>query len=91
MADICLNTHGWVIITKKEMRRGCGANINARCEGKWRLGFTPLHVASYFGRKSIIKILLKNNADPTVINDNGETAYALAIIQGHQESADLLK
>lgn len=69
----------------------CGANINARCEGKWRIGFTPLHVASYFGRESIIKILLKNDADRTVINDNGETAYAIAIIKGHQESADLLK
>jgi ankyrin repeat protein len=68
-----------------------GADINARCEGKWRPGFTPLHVAGYFGRESMIKVLLNHDADRTIVNDNGETAYALAIIKGHQESADLLK
>ena len=30
-----------------------GANINAKCEGNWRSGFSPLHVAAYFGRESI--------------------------------------
>ncbi|MBD2869116.1 ankyrin repeat domain-containing protein [Paenibacillus arenilitoris] len=68
-----------------------GADINAKCEGKWRLGFTPLHVAGYFGRESIIKLLLENDADKTALNDNGETAYTVAILKGHPESAELLK
>ncbi|MFD0711766.1 ankyrin repeat domain-containing protein [Paenibacillus sp. GCM10027626] len=67
-----------------------GADINAKCEGKWRLGFTPLHVAGYFGRESIIKLLLENDADKTALNDNGETAYTVAILKGHPESAQLL-
>lgn len=68
-----------------------GADVNVKCEGKWRLGYTPLHVAGYFGRDSIIKMLLQNNADTTVTNDQGETPYKIAIIQGHQESAALLQ
>jgi ankyrin repeat protein len=68
-----------------------GADVNVKCEGKWRLGYTPLHVAGYFGRDSIIKMLLQNNADTTVTNDQGETPYEIAIIQGHQESAALLQ
>ncbi|MGO4695505.1 ankyrin repeat domain-containing protein [Paenibacillus sp. 2TAB26] len=68
-----------------------GADINARCEGKWRLGFTPLHVAAFFCNESIIKLLLQYDADTTAINDNGETAFALAILNEHRESAKLLK
>ncbi|OPA78637.1 hypothetical protein BVG16_12300 [Paenibacillus selenitireducens] len=68
-----------------------GADINAKCEGKWRSGYTPLHVAGYFGRESIIKLLLENDADKTSLNDDGETAYTVAILKGHHESAELLK
>ncbi|WP_409342584.1 ankyrin repeat domain-containing protein [Paenibacillus sp. MBLB4367] len=68
-----------------------GADINAKCEGKWRLGYTPLHVAGYLGRDSIIKLLLENNADKTTLNDSGETAYTVAILNRHLESAELLK
>jgi ankyrin repeat protein len=66
-----------------------GADINARCQGEWRPGFTPLHVAAYFGRTSIIRLLIENDADKTAITENGDSAYALAISRGHRESADL--
>jgi uncharacterized protein len=68
-----------------------GANVNAKCEGNWRLGFSPLHVAGYFGRESIIKVLLDHAADKIAKNANGETPYELAISKGHPESATLLK
>ncbi|MDF2814353.1 MAG: ankyrin repeat protein [Paenibacillus sp.] len=68
-----------------------GADVNARCEGKWRMGWGPLHVAGYFGRVSIIRLLLEHSADKTAINDKGETPYEVAIPRGHQESANLLQ
>jgi ankyrin repeat protein len=68
-----------------------GADVNAKCEGKWRMGYTPLHVAAYFGRESILQILLQNAADPTKLTDNRETPYELAILKGHPEAAALLQ
>lgn len=68
-----------------------GADVNIKCEGEWRQGFSPLHVAGYFGRESIIKVLLQHHADKKAKNTNGETPYELAITRGHPESAALLK
>jgi len=68
-----------------------GADINVQCAGVWRRGFSPLHVAGYFGRESIIKLLLHNDADKTTRNENGQTAYEVALTRGHPEAAALLK
>jgi len=68
-----------------------GADINVKCEGKWRLGFTPLHVAGYFGRESIINMLLQAGSDKLAVNDNGQTAHEVALQRNHPESAALLK
>ncbi|WP_169085758.1 ankyrin repeat domain-containing protein [Paenibacillus sp. PL91] len=68
-----------------------GADVNVKCEGKWRLGFTPLHVAGHFGRVSMINMLLLAGADRTAANDAGETPYELAKSKGHQASAVLLQ
>jgi uncharacterized protein len=68
-----------------------GADVNARCEGKWRKGFTPLHVAGYFGRESIIRLLLQQPVDKAAVNDKGEAPYEVAIARGHQECAELLQ
>lgn len=68
-----------------------GADLNAKCEGKWRLGFTPLHVAAYFGREPIIRMLIGAGADPTATTDRGETPLDIAITREHPESATLLR
>jgi ankyrin repeat protein len=68
-----------------------GADVNAECKGKWRLGYTPLHVAAYFGRSSIIEILLQNAAAPSKLTENNESPYDLAILRDHPEEAALLK
>jgi ankyrin repeat protein len=67
------------------------ADVNAKCEGKWRPGFTPLHVAGYFGRASIVQLLLDHGADKTFVNDAGPSAYEAAISRGHPETVVLLK
>jgi ankyrin repeat protein len=66
------------------------ADVNAKCEGKWRMGFTPLHVAAYFGREAILQVLLENSADSNRLTDNQESPYDLAILKGHPEAAALL-
>lgn len=68
-----------------------GADVNARCEGVWREGFNALHVAAFFGRAEIVKLLLLHSADKTAETVSGETPYDLAVKRGHPESAALLK
>jgi ankyrin repeat protein len=68
-----------------------GADLNAKCEGQWRLGYTPLHVAGYFGREAMIPMLLQHGAIPTVLNDTGESPYEVATLKGHLEAAALLQ
>jgi ankyrin repeat protein len=67
-----------------------GANANSVCYGSLRSGFTALHVAGYFGRLSIIKLLLEHGADPTVLNAAGQTAEECARNRGHLEAAEML-
>ena len=44
------------------------------------LGFTPLHFAVFGQNPETIQILLENDADKTIKNENGDTAFDLAKI-----------
>ncbi|XP_040840745.1 oxysterol-binding protein-related protein 1 isoform X2 [Ochotona curzoniae] len=58
------------------------ADINCKGRSKSNLGWTPLHLACYFGHKQVVEDLLKElvmllleyNADTTVVNGSGQTA-----------------
>lgn len=66
-----------------------GADPNARCEGKWRLGYTSLHVAAHFNRLDIVRLLLAAGADPELCQAEGQTAAELALAKGFAELAEL--
>ncbi|QHW32024.1 ankyrin repeat domain-containing protein [Paenibacillus rhizovicinus] len=68
-----------------------GADVNAVCQGKWRQGFTALHVAAYFGRNAMIPLLLEAGADRAALTDEGRTAAELAAMREHPETAALLQ
>ncbi|VAW54086.1 hypothetical protein MNBD_GAMMA06-5 [hydrothermal vent metagenome] len=53
-------------------------------------GITPLMAAAEYGAEDIIKILLENNADVTEINNEGDTAYAIALKNNHPTIAKLI-
>jgi len=52
--------------------------------------FTPLHVAAWHGRVEVARELLANGAYPSLVNNNGETAQAIATKKGHQDIVTLL-
>jgi ankyrin repeat protein len=54
-------------------------------------GGTPLMSASFKGKEEVVLLLLQNKADPTLLNDHGESALDLAEKNGHTQVADLLK
>ncbi|XP_060631160.2 oxysterol-binding protein-related protein 1 isoform X1 [Anolis sagrei] len=65
-------------------------NINCKGTSKSNLGWTPLHLACYFGHTSVVKDLLKAGADVDVLNDMGDTPLHRAAFTGRKEVVLLL-
>jgi uncharacterized protein YukE len=61
--------------------------VNARNNRGW----TPLHIAAYWNRKDIAKLLLENGANPTVGDSSGKTPKDAAIEAGNEEIAKLIE
>ncbi|MCC3373754.1 ankyrin repeat domain-containing protein [Cohnella sp. REN36] len=68
-----------------------GTDVDARCEGTQRRGYTALHVAAHFDRDALIRLFLSRGADKSARNADGLTPYELAVARGHAASAALLK
>lgn len=52
---------------------------------------TALHLASQAGSEAVVELLLQAGADPTVLDDQGQTPRQVAQRKGHEDVADLLK
>ncbi|XP_015276232.1 PREDICTED: oxysterol-binding protein-related protein 1 isoform X2 [Gekko japonicus] len=65
-------------------------NINCKGRSKSNLGWTPLHLACYFGHTSVVRDLLKAGAEVNVLNDMGDTPLHRAAFTGRKEVAMLL-
>ncbi|KAG1945785.1 oxysterol-binding protein-related protein 1 [Pimephales promelas] len=68
------------------------ANIDINCKGKSKSnhGWTPLHLASYFGHTDVVEELLKAGADANLSNNVGDTALHKAAFTGRKEVVMLL-
>ncbi|KFM58288.1 hypothetical protein X975_25014, partial [Stegodyphus mimosarum] len=65
-------------------------DINCKGEQKSNHGWTPLHLASYFGHAKIADLLIKYGADVNVLNDTGDTPLHKAAYTGREELVLLL-
>lgn len=56
------------------------------CPGKAKsnLGWTPLHLATYFGHLDVANLLLTHGADGNIPNDAGDTPLHKAAFIGHE-------
>uniref|UniRef100_A0A8C6ZNS8 Oxysterol binding protein like 1A n=1 Tax=Nothoprocta perdicaria TaxID=30464 RepID=A0A8C6ZNS8_NOTPE len=59
-------------------------NINCKGRSKSNLGWTPLHLACYFGHAVVVEDLLKAGADVNVLNDMGDTPLHRAAFTGRK-------
>ncbi|XP_026861347.2 oxysterol-binding protein-related protein 1 isoform X1 [Electrophorus electricus] len=66
--------------------------IDINCKGKNRsnFGWTPLHLACYFGHKDVVEELLKAGADANLTNNVGDTPLHKAAFTGRKEVVMLL-
>ncbi|XP_039756205.1 oxysterol-binding protein-related protein 1-like isoform X2 [Pararge aegeria] len=65
-------------------------DINCKGKSKSNLGWTPLHLATYFGHKEVIEALMEAGADVDEVNDSGDTALHKASFIGNEELLILL-
>ena len=63
------------------------ADVNAQD----KYGWTPLHVAAYYGAERVVDLLLAEGADPLKVTRGGDTAYLIALAQGHRKLLPRLK
>ncbi len=64
-----------------------GASANAKQERGW----TALHSAGKNGDAELITMLLDHGADPNQPAEDGQTAIDMAIAEGHEDAADLMR
>uniref|UniRef100_A0A8C6TLE6 Oxysterol-binding protein n=1 Tax=Neogobius melanostomus TaxID=47308 RepID=A0A8C6TLE6_9GOBI len=65
-------------------------NINCKGKSKSNLGWTPLHLACYFGHKDVVEELLRAGADVNLPNNIGDTPLHKAAFTGRKEVVMLL-
>ncbi|KAI5713301.1 hypothetical protein M8J75_015259 [Diaphorina citri] len=65
-------------------------NLSQKGESKSNLGWTPLHLASYFGHKSVVEFLLDQGVDINAVNDAGDTPLHKAAFVGREDIVCLL-
>ncbi|XP_062260025.1 oxysterol-binding protein-related protein 1-like isoform X2 [Platichthys flesus] len=70
--------------------QGSSLNLNCRSSGKSSSGWTPLHMASYFGHTEVVEELLKAGADVNLQNNMGDTPLHKAACTGRKEIVLLL-
>jgi len=75
---------GKLLRVKKLLRRG--ADINSKDEK----GFTPLHLAAFYGHKQVLEFLIDNGAEINSRDKEGYTPLHLAAQIGDPEIVELL-
>lgn len=66
-------------------------NMNLDPNVKGPGGYTPLMYSAAKGHAGLAELFLRNGADTTLVNDEGDSAVDLALRFGHSNVADVLK
>lgn len=75
-----------------ELMLELGADVNYNeADQVYPYRATPLTAAARADDVRMVKLLLDRGADPTITETDGERAYTIAVVNGNQELAELLK
>ncbi|KAM6919500.1 oxysterol-binding protein-related protein 1-like [Lycodopsis pacificus] len=77
-------------LLESRINQSSSLNINCRSKSKASSGWTPLHLACYFGHRDAVEELLKAGADANLQNNMGDTPLHKAAYTGRKEIVLLL-
>uniref|UniRef100_A0A8C2YYA2 Oxysterol-binding protein n=1 Tax=Cyclopterus lumpus TaxID=8103 RepID=A0A8C2YYA2_CYCLU len=77
-------------LLESRVDQSCSLDVNCRSKSKTTSGWTPLHLACYFGHRDAVEELLKAGADANVQNNMGDTPLHKAAYTGRKEIVLLL-
>jgi Ankyrin repeats (many copies)/Ankyrin repeat len=94
---ICRQTQDCLDIVKLVLAKGAPVNSlefeNDAISWSWWKSFglgTPLHTAAKQGKADVAEELLKNGADPSILDSCGRTALKTALAEGQNAVVELL-
>ncbi|XP_037800682.1 oxysterol-binding protein-related protein 1-like [Penaeus monodon] len=75
-----------------QARKDGKVNLDISCKGKSKSnqGWTPLHLASYFGHRNCVEVLLQHGAALDELNDAGDTPLHKAALTNREDVVLLL-
>ncbi|KAL0268447.1 UNVERIFIED_CONTAM: hypothetical protein PYX00_010395 [Menopon gallinae] len=71
-------------------RKSLDFDISCKGKTKSNLGWTPLHLATYFGHEAVVEQLLKAGCDVNSVNNAGDTSLHKAAFIGREDIVLLL-
>ncbi|CAK8690875.1 unnamed protein product [Clavelina lepadiformis] len=80
-----ISRHGQQEKLCKLLQENDNIDINCKGQSKSNRSWTPLHLASYFGHKDVLEILLEHGANPNVVNQTGDTALHKASLTSRED------
>lgn len=88
----CRNGDLSTVVDMLKLKDSERMQFSVSCKGKSKsnLGWTPLHLATYFGHRDVMEVLLHRDADVDAVNDNGDTALHKAAFIGREDIVMLL-
>ncbi|XP_076437583.1 oxysterol-binding protein-related protein 1-like [Babylonia areolata] len=72
------------------INKGISVNVNCKGNKKSNRGWTPLHLAAYFGHGAVVRTLLEAGADVNMINSAGDTPLHRAAYTGREDIVGIL-
>ncbi|XP_076134921.1 oxysterol-binding protein-related protein 1 isoform X2 [Alosa pseudoharengus] len=84
------NLQGIQRLLMSKIKEETKLDINCKGKSKSNLGWTPLHLACYFGHKDVVEELLKAGAEVNLPNNVGDTSLHKAAFTGRKEVVMLL-
>ncbi|GFR79813.1 oxysterol-binding protein [Elysia marginata] len=79
-----------MLVASEEADEGDKININCKGNQKSNRGWSPLHLAVYFGQVPSVRLLLEFGANVNQLNAAGESPLHLAAYTGREEIVGLL-
>uniref|UniRef100_A0A8B9LDZ8 Oxysterol-binding protein n=1 Tax=Astyanax mexicanus TaxID=7994 RepID=A0A8B9LDZ8_ASTMX len=84
------NLQGIQKLLMSKIKEEVKIDVNCKGKSKSNFGWTPLHLACYFGHRDVVEELLKAGADANLTNNVGDTPLHKAAFTGRKEVVMLL-